>query len=681
MKKRRLTGDPVHRHAFLGLLCLFTGLVSATPTELDDLRRQQAYLRSLSLAQLVELDVTSVSRRPQQLADAAAAIFVVTSEDIRRSGVTSIPEALRMVPGVQVARLDASKWAITARGFNNRFANKLLVLIDGRSVYTSLFSGVYWDEQDLMLEDVERIEVIRGPGATLWGANAVNGVINIVSKNSADTQGNRLVASLGSEEKGSISLRHGGALDDNRGHYRLYTKLFERDGGLYADGGTANDDWRKASAGGRLDLRAGNGDNWVLDGRVYQGKNGQFLTVPAAAPPFAQIITNPVLSKGGHLLGRWEGKRGGHSNLRLQGYFDHVVREDPAGFQRVNTFDLDFQHRYTGIQRHELIWGLGLRYIDHQVTPGQIANPIDPGDHDLSLFSAFIQDEIALLDERLKLTFGSKFEHNDFTGFELQPNLRAAWKATRDSTLWGSVSRAVRTPSIFERDGNIPFYAQPGALPLLASFNGSPGFGSESLIAYELGYRFNPDPTLNLDFATYYNDYDELTSAELGTPSLQPGPPPYALQPFIADNLIEAQGYGIEAAIKWHPRSDLRFDLAYTWQMLDMSLKAGSTDQFSLVYEGSDPRNQLSLRASWDPAADWELDAWLRYVDELPHLQVDAYLTLDLRAAWRPRPGLEISLVAQNLFDTPREEFRSLFVQNPSTQLQQGFYLKLDWKL
>ena len=412
-------------------------------------------LLDLSLEELISLDVpdvTSVSRKKQRLMDSAAAVYVITSEDLQRSGVTSIPEALRMVPGMQVARLNGNTWSISTRGFNYIFANKLLVLMDGRTVYSPLFSGVNWDVQDTMLEDIDRIEVIRGPGAALWGANAVNGVINIITKHAADTQGGLLSTGFGSEEKAFSAYRYGGEISEDA-YYRAYYKVFHRDGMKNIDGSDAADDWKIHRAGFRTDWRASNGADVTIQGDLYTGSTRPPMKVYAGLEKV--MDTNPNLSrdqKGGNLIGNWKYKYDNTSDISIRTYYDRYENYDHRAVNKRDMGDIEFQHHFKPWNQHDLIWGGGFRLTQYNLS--------DMRDIQLSgssrtdrLYSAFIQDDITFTPE-WSLTLSSRFEHNSFTGYEIQPNARVTWKAAEDRTFWGSISRAVKTPSISETDNH-----------------------------------------------------------------------------------------------------------------------------------------------------------------------------------------------------------------------------------
>src|SRR3989440_8801701 len=470
---------------------------------------------AVSLEDLWNMQVTSVSKRTQKVADAAAAIFVITQEDIRRSGATSIPEALRMAPGLQVARIDENKWAIASRGFNGRFDNKLLVLIDGRSVYTPLFSGVYWNVQDVMLEDVDRIEVIRGPGATLWGANAVDGVINIITKPAKATQSGILTAEVGTEERAAEGARYGGKIG-NSSYYRIYTKYFDWRPSYDVTGKRANDGWDAVRSGFRMDIQPTGPNSLTLQGDLYQSNYNETLTIPSLNPPYSSTFPNNGDYKGGNLLGRWNHSFS-RSSTSLQVYFDNTNVVDNSLFtDHENVYDIDFQHDIHVGESQELVWGLGYRSIQDS-NGSSFTVSLQPNHSNLNQFSSFLQDEISLLNRRLSVTIGSKFEHNDFTGFEVQPNIRFLGNISKDQSIWAAVSRAVRTPALTEEglrlnEAVIPpgILNPPNPFPVVAAIFGSPQFKSEDLLAYEAGYRVQATKSLSLDIAAFYNFYTHL---------------------------------------------------------------------------------------------------------------------------------------------------------------------------
>jgi iron complex outermembrane receptor protein len=604
-------------------------------------------LKKLSIEELMEIDVTSVSRRSERLNQAAAAIIVITQEEIRRSGVTSLPEALRLVNSLQVARQTQRDWAITARGFNLTTANKMLVLIDGRSVYTPLFSGVFWDVQDTLLEDVERIEVIRGPGATLWGANAVNGVINIITKSAADTQGGLVAAGAGDEERGFGGVRWGGSV--GKGHYRVYGKYFDRDSLVLADGSNAHDDMKMGQGGFRADWKASQADSFTVQGDAYRGTIGETLR-------------DDTDVDGGNLLGRWSRATSEHSGLELQVYWDRTHRRIPDLFEEhLDILDLDFQHRLPLAERHDLVWGFGYRLHQDEVGNSPLVG-FFPEHRSFSLASLFAQDEISLLGDRLDVIVGTKVEHNDSTGFEVQPSLHAAWKPNDRRTLWGAVSRAVRTPTRIDED--VIFFG-PGGIHLI---EGSRDFESEELLAWELGYRIQPNPELLLDLAAFYNVYDDLRSQERPSGAL----------PIVLLNGLNAETWGAELRMNAQPRPGFRLQAAYARLEKRFSLDPGSRDPLRGLAEGNDPEDRFTLRSSFDLPANLELDAWARYIGELPEPRVDGYTEMDLRLGWKPVEALELSLIGRNLLRSSHEEFgpASPFRE----EVERSLYGRVTWR-
>ncbi len=638
-------------------------------------------LLDLGFEQLMDLEVSTAARKEQPLSQTPAAAYVITSDDIRRSGAASIPEALRLAPGVAVAQISPSKWSVSIRGFSGRFANKLLVLIDGRSIYTPAFSGVYWEIHDLPLEDIERIEVIRGPGATLWGANAVNGIINIITRHASATHGAALDLRGGSNLQ-SGSLRWGGRLGE-QADLRLYAKAQRQDGFEATGGSELENGYQRQQAGFRADWAVGGSDQFTLQGDLIRLDQDQEQNIPDLAnpPAFSSRIQDRVDVNAGNLLARWERSLAVDSEVRLQAYYDYYEREEFSRSERVATLDLDLQHHFSAAGRHDIIWGLAYRHTD-DTTRGNPALVTERRDsRSLDTFSGFIQDEIELVDDSLWLTLGSKVEHNDLTGVEWQPNVRALWTPDADQSLWGSISRAVRTPSFGERDYSIarnsipPFSAQnPGPLPIIQTLDGDPGYGSERLVAYELGYRRRFDPRLTLDAALYYNDYDHLLVTRFVAPQFQGD---HLSLPTLFHNDMAGSTYGAELTLDWHPAAQWRIQPSLALWQADLHLKAdnnlpAAAAQGAIRFrEQSDPQLQFSLRAGWSPRSDLDLDLWLRHVSEVPTLGgstdpgvagADAYTTLDLRAAWRPLAGLELALIGKNLLqDQHREGVEELY--------------------
>ncbi len=643
-------------------------------------------LTTLTLEDLLGIEVTSASKKLQRVSDAPAAIFVITQDDIRTSGATSIPELLRMVPGIQVARLDSNKWAVTSRGFEGRFANKLLVLFDGRTVYTPLFSGVFWEDQDYLLEDIDRIEVIRGPGASLWGANAVNGVINIITKHSKDTQGALISSGAGTYEQGFVGVRYGGRLSPNL-TYRLYGKYFNR--GTFDDewGMQGADDWWAYRSGFRLDYDKPGKDALTLQGDLYHLDSGSRYLVPAFTAPYADLFDHTSNHPGGNVLFRWSHTFSPSSQVSLITYYDRAQVKDVILSNVTDTFDIDFQHTLKLAPWNELIWGLGYRYYRDNIDNSEVVT-FDPSHTRNQLLSAFIQDEFKFLDDHLRLTLGSRFEHNDYTGFEAQPTARLLWAPNPDHSVWTAFSRAVRTPSQVEWDADsiaisvIPPFTpvNPSPFPVVAEIVGSHDYGSEELKAFELGYRFQANKSLAVDISGFYNLYDDLRTTERGRRRFELFPAPHFVIPLKAANRMDGETYGVEVAADWHPLKWWRLNAAYTFLYMDLETDRDSTDLYTAKStEGVSPRHQFSFRSRTELPKNLELDLWLRYVDSLSGIDVPGYVTMDARLAWRPQKGLELAVVGQNLLDAGHLEFRPDFLNSLPTEIQRGVYGKITW--
>jgi iron complex outermembrane recepter protein len=594
-----------------------------------------ADLTALSLEQLGDIEVTSVSRKPEKQFHAAAAVHVITQDDIRRSGATSIPDVLRLSPGVEVARVNANQWAVGIRGFGSRLSRAVLVLIDGRAVYNPLFAGTYWEVQDTMLEDIERIEVVRGPGGALWGANAVNGVINIITRSAKETQGGLVTAGGGSEERGFGSVRYGGRIGP-KAHYRVYGKYFDRDASFRAAGGD-RDMWHMGQSGFRSDWALSGTDALTVQGDLYRGRAGQ----NAAAESYSNLF-------GANVLSRWTRSFDETSSISLQAYYDRTDRHDPGLIERRNTGDIDFQHRFPLPGRQELTWGAGYRATADQ-TEGSSFTFFDPPNKVLQTYSLFLQDVIQVIPNRLSTILGSKFENNDYSGLEWQPSARIVGMVTDRQTLWAAVSRAVRTPSRLERDLSVSGLA-----------DGS-GFDSEKVIAYEAGYRATPVSWLSYDLAGYYNDHHDLLSLEPGTPiRLANGMKGYS------------QGIGLSTtaqALSWW-----RLRVAYTLLDLNLRRKNGSGDPVTEAgTEGASPQHIVVLHSLMNLPGNVEVDPLVRYVSALPAQNTPEYKEMDLRIAWKPVSGLEVSVVGQNLFHRRHREFGQAF------EVQRGVYGKVSW--
>lgn len=661
----------------VALLCV-VGPAESPAANREPPTPDQYDLADMSLEELMRLPVTSVSKQSQPFAQTAAALFVITQEDIRRSGVTSIPEALRMVPGVDVARIDANKWAISARGFNGRFANKLLVLVDGRTVYSPTFAGVNWDIQDTMLEDIERIEVIRGPGATLWGVNAVNGVINIITKKAKDTQGGLFVGGAGTEERGFTGMRYGSKLGDDT-YMRVYGKFFARDDQVNAVGDPTVDRWHQARTGMRMDHRANNGDEFTLQGDYYAGEYKESVNLPSLSAPFINTDIFKAHTSGANVLGRWTRTLSATEGLSLQTFVDRVVIKNGRGGVVSDTVDVNFQHHAEWRERHHFIWGLGYRFVNNQLdNRGDILSAsYRTESRFFSVWSGFLQDEMTLIPQTLKLTAGTKLEHNDFTGFVVQPSVKLQWTLSERQSIWAAASRAIRAPSHSEDD--IRLNQPTGTQPLVSVF-GSRSYDNEKLVAYEAGYRHQFAETLTLDLATFYNHYSDLRSFEPGATFSESSPPPtHTVLPFIWSNQVRAETYGVEASVEWRPFDWWRLQPSYTYLLMRMYTDR-SRDPAAANAKGESPAHQASVRSMMSLPYKTEFDVWVRYVDHLPAIQIPSYVSMDVRLGWRPTRQLELSLVGQNLLDTHRPEFRENIVSFVPTELQRGVYGKATWR-
>jgi iron complex outermembrane recepter protein len=623
--------------------CLILNAAGATAAEATPESISAASLSQMTLEELSNIEISSVSKKPELLSDAPAAVYVITQEDIRRSGATSIPEILRLAPNLQVARVDASQYAITARGFNSTTANKLLVLIDGRSVYTPLYSGVFWDAQDVMIEDIERIEVISGAGGTLWGANAVNGVINIITRKSGDTQGGLVSVGAGNAENGA-SARYGGKLGEDA-TYRIYGKKFNRDNTVRENGSDVPDAWHKGQFGFRTDW-AGTGDKLTLQGDAYDGAIDQ------------AVYDNKEIS-GGNLIARWNRELQDGASLQVQTYYDHTRRIYPGTFGEVlDTYDVDVQHDLHRGTKHDIVWGGGYRYSRDAVTNSAVLAFL-PADKNLTLGNIFAQDDITLA-ERLKLTVGLRVENNNYTGLENQPNIRLAWKRSDQVLLWSSIARAVRTPSRIDRElfapGNPPY----------SFLDGGPDFQSEKLTAYEIGYRVTPSQQASLSISAFYNVYDKLRSLEpTGTTT-------------VLANMMEGNTYGVETWGSYNIREWWQLKAGYSYLNEDLRFKPGSGDVTGVQAAGNDPRHRFSLRSMMDLEHDLNLDIALRAVSRLPNPDVPGYVALDSNLGWKISKGMEFSMSGFNLLGKRHPEFGAAAARS---EIGRTFYAKILWNL
>lgn len=621
----------------------------------------------MSLEDLGNIEITSVSRSPERILKAPAAITVITNEEIRRSGATSIPEALRLADNLIVAQKNSHDWGITARGFNTDLANKMLVMIDGRTIYSPLFSGVFWDRQDYLLEDIDRIEVISGPGGTLWGANAVNGVINIITKSANDTQGLYFETGIGDELKNATAVRYGGKLASNVS-YRLYGKYQDRDDQVLNNGKDASDSWHMSQGGFRIDAEPSASDSLTLQGDFYGSDEGDPIT------------DRDGETSGGNILGRWAHSFSASSNMSLQMYYDKAQFSlpqaanafAPAGIFRdsLDTYDVDFQHRFQWNERNHILWGLGYRYTHDEVN-GSPTITFAPEHLDHYLYSAFLQDEIKL-HENLFFTAGSKIEHNDYTGWEVEPSVRLQWNVAVNQMIWAAVSRAVRTPSRIDHDLRSPTNLPP---PIDSFLSGGEDFSSENVIAYELGYRAQLGPKVSTSISAFYNEYDDIRSTSLSAPFLIP---------FVFENNLEGQTSGIEVSANYQVLEWWRLHLGYSLLEENIHTKSGQFDLNNALNETADPEHQISLRSSMNLPQHMELDASLRWVDTLHNNsgttvgEVPSYTELNVRLGWHPTDRLELSLTGQNLLHGQHPEFG--FPTPNRVEIERSIYGKVQWR-
>ena len=612
-------------------------------------------LTQIGIEAVMNLEVTSVSKKPEKLMDATAAVYVITADDIRRSAATSIPELLRTVPGLQVSRINSNEWAIGSRGFTNALSRSLLVLIDGRSVYSPLFAGTYWDTQDTLLEDIERIEVIRGPGATLWGDNAVNGVINIITKSARSTQGVYASAGAGDEERALAGVRTGW---ESRGgtSFRSYAKYFERDAEFHPSG-DAFDGWHMGQAGFRADADPTDRDQVTMQGDAYDGRAGESTVLSTFSPPFVEPVEQTAVLYGGNLLGQWKHRVRDGSDTTLQVYYDHTHRAQPGFNEDRDTVDVEFRHRIRLGSRHDLLWGAGYRLTSGDTESVQTIQ-FSPEDRTDRLGNAFVQDDIEIVPARVSLTLGSKFEHNDYSGFNYQPNARLLYVPSPRHVLWSAVSRALRVPSRIEQDlADSIFVSNPP--PTFFRLQGSNEFDPERLTAYEAGYRVRPVDPLFVDLALFYNDYTNQLSLEPGAPFAEATPPPaHLVVPFFTMNKIGGQSHGAEVVLDWRPLRSWRLVGSYSFLSLSLERSSTSLDPSTVAStEGSSPRHMASLRSSVDLPRSLAVDATFRHASSLPAQQVDAYTEMDLMVRKGLTRHLELAVAGQNLLSPRHAEF------------------------
>jgi len=634
-------------------------------------------LARVTLEDLLNIEITSASRKEQRADDTAAAVFVITRDDIRRSGMTTIPDLLRLAPGVEVAQVNSNKWAVSVRGFNDVYANKLLVLVDGRSIYNRIFAGVLWDTEDLMLDDIDRIEVIRGPGAATWGANAVNGVINIVTKPAADTQGALVRVDAGRFGE-QAAVRYGGSLGAAR--YRLFSQWTGRDESLIAPGTRANDASQSVTTGFRADWST-SPDAFSLAGDFTAGQQRALWSnlnpLTAARAP---IANDPTDTQGGHLLGRWTHTRAAGASLQVQGFVDIAGRQEPVGDYHRRTFDVDTQY-HTAVGAHQdLVVGGSHRFINEEFA-GRDGFSMTPAEDGANLLTAFVQHETGLFLDRLAVTLGSQVQYDSDAGVGVQPTARVMWKGLPRQRVWASTSRSLRTPSLQERGIRVdrPPVPGPGGLPLVVTALGNAAVETETFLDVEAGYRLQIAVTGSLDVTGFVGRYDHLITHETAAPVVSFVPSARILVTTRVGNQLEATTRGLEVAGHWAPVPAWRLDGSYTAFRLDPQLAAASADAAAATTDGNAPRTQWRARSTWSPGTRASIDVTIFRVGPIEGLAVDGYTRTDVSAAWQFTSRLSVTAIGQNLFDPAHAEFVGAGALLLATQVPRSAGLRVRW--
>jgi iron complex outermembrane recepter protein len=665
--------NPKSARIILGILLLSVSFCQSRAQESQTSAGSQS-LKQLTLGQLGNLRVTTVSKEPEKVWRTAAAIYVITQEDIRRSGARTLPDALRLAPGVEVSQIDGDKWAVGIRGFEGRLSRSVLVLIDGRSVYTPLFAGVYWEMQDTMIDDIDRIEVIRGPGGTIWGSNAVNGVINIITKSAKLTQGTRVSVGGGNVDQGFADARYGAGSKDF--HYRVYGKWFTRGPQFHSDDHEF-DASREGQVGFRTDWDPTRRDSVTIQGDAYETIAGQRLDISYFNPPEILNVEANGHFFGENVIGRWQRTLSSGSDLQLQVYYDRTDRRDLNYREIRNTFDADFIHHLV-LPRQNLIWGAGLRISPSEYFQTVPSVDFEPHNQTYNIFSGFVQDEFGIVPNRLFFTVGAKFEHNSFSGFDVQPSGRLLWTVSPHQTVWTAVTRAVRTPSRIENNFSYSYLADPN-LPLFLRLIGDGQFSPEQLLGYEVGYRRLFKPSVYLDVATYYNQYDDLLSVESQAPFVEDTPsPPHLVLPLYLRNGVEAITKGIEISPVWQPVRWWQLKGSYSYLHLTARDKPTSDDASTVrQLEGDSPQHKVVIQSDLNLSRNFQFDLNFRYLSSLPDQKVGAYSTADARLGWLLSDKVQVSLVGENLLQPRHAEYGG--DPGPLVQIRRSAYLKVTW--
>ena len=651
------------------LAAILPALVTAVSFSTAATAQTTEELKRMSLEDLMNVQVTTASRVPEAASDVPAAVFVITQEDIRRSGARSIPEVLRLAPGLQVARINGGTWAIGIRGFADRLARSVLVLIDGRAVYSPLFAGTYWENQETLLADVDRIEIIRGPGGTLWGANAVNGIINIITKSASETEGTYVAAGAGSEEHAFGAARYGRATSS--GAIRVYAKGFDRGPEFHADG-DAYDGVNFGQGGFRGDWTLAPNRALTVQGDAYAARLGERPTLAVYTAPFSVTRSVDAPLSGANVLTRLVSGAPGGDTVQLQAYYDRTNRDEmPIGEKR-DTVDVDLQQTVRRWQRHSITWGAGYRLSSGRIT-AVAPSAIEPVRRTDNLFSVFAQDEIALAPDRFRLTLGSKFEHNSYSGFEAQPTIRGLWTIDPTNTIWAALTRAVRTPSRVETDYTTTSFVN--AAPTFVRLLPNPDFESEKLVAYELGYRVRAGSRLYVTASAFFNDLRDMLGTDLLSRFIEPGAPNRLILPVEFANSLHGNSQGTELTADYRPRPWWRVTGNYSYVFVSMSRNPGSQDvSQERHYESAIPHHQVQAGTSFD-VSQWSFNWLLRHISDLRAPTIPAYTASDVTVSWQMTPRLALSLVGEDLFDAHHLEWPASGIQ-----LQRSAYAAFTWR-
>jgi len=667
------------------VLILGVGVWLSCPPARADVRAPTtpAGLKEMSLEELSQIDITSVSREPRPAFGTPAAVYVITSDDIRRSGANSIPEILRLAPGVEVARIDSNKWSIGIRGFGSRLSRSVLVLIDGRTVYTTLLAGTYWEVQDTTLEDIDRIEVIRGPGGTIWGPNAVDGVINIITKPPSETRGTLVSAGGGNVEQGFVNLRHGGG-DGKNLNYRVYAKAYTRGPEVHPDHGNF-DDWRGTQGGFRMDWKRDEHNSLDVQGDLYTIEAGERVEgFRYEALPFDRILEGNEALSGGNIMAKWTHQLSENNDLLFQLYYDRANRRELNFGDLRDTFDFDFVQHVGFGARQRITWGAGARAShghDLQAVSGLTFRPSERTDQ---LYSAYFQDQIDVVPNKLVFTAGTKMLRTNFSALDFEPSGRVMWTPGKNEAVWASYTHALRTPSDAEEEFFLsgPTGQTLDGLPEFARFNGNRGFAPEQMNGLEAGFRQLLGKNMFVDVATFYNHYHDLFDEEItGPPFLETNPaPPHYLLPAKFGNGLLGTTKGFEISPEFRPTESWRLRGSYSYLMMQIGPAPGSLDIGSWpAINGSSPRHQVFVQSSFDIGKPFSLDLTYRYVSALvaTNQNVPAYSTGDVRFGWHLKPSMDLSLVGHNLFQPSHGEFNN--ESGGLIGIDRSFFAKLTW--